>query len=54
MNTTVTVTTNPVTGIITRTTIVHHFHYGWLILTIIAVALICSGLRIIFWNKNSN
>lgn len=56
MNTTVTVTTNPATGVITRTTIIHHvhFHYGWLLLAILAMALICSGLRLIFWNKDSN
>ncbi len=56
MGPTVTSTTNPATGVITTTTILHpnHFHYGWLLLALLALALICSGLRAIFWNKNSN
>jgi endoglucanase Acf2 len=54
MNTTVIAATNPATGTITTTTIIHHFHYGWLILAVLAMALICSGLRAIFWNKDSN
>jgi hypothetical protein len=56
MNTTVISTTNPATGIITRTTIIHHhqFHYWLFVLAILAIALICSGLRSIFWSKNSN
>ena len=54
MNTTVIATTNPATGIITQTTIIHHFHYGLLLLAILATALICAGLRAVFWNKNSN
>ena len=54
MNTTVTITTNPATGIIIKTTVIHHYHYGWLILAVLALALISSGLRSIFWNKNSN
>jgi hypothetical protein len=56
MNTTVIATTNAATGAITRITIVHqhHFHYGLLILALLAVAMICWGLRLIFWNKNSN
>ena len=54
MNTTVTATTNPVTGAITQTTIIHQFHYGLLLLSILATALICVGLRAIFWDKDSN
>jgi endoglucanase Acf2 len=56
MNTTVIATTNPATGTITTITIVHqhHFHYGWFVLAVLAVALICSGLRALFWNKDSN
>jgi hypothetical protein len=54
MNTTVITTTNPATGTITTTTIIHHFHYWLFILAILAVALICSGLRALFWNKDSN
>ena len=56
MGPTVISTTNPATGVITTTTILHpnHFHYGWLLLALLALALICSGLRAIFWNKNSN
>jgi tellurite resistance protein TehA-like permease len=56
MNTTVIATTNPATGTITQTTIIHHFHfhYGWFVLAILATALICSGLRAIFRNKDSN
>lgn len=54
MNTTVTATTNPATGTITQTVVIHHFHYGLLVLAILATALICVGLRAIFWNKNSN
>ena len=49
MNTTVITTTNPATGTITQTTIIHHYQFGWLILALIGVALICSGLRAIFW-----
>ncbi|MGD1018195.1 MAG: hypothetical protein ABSA12_02635 [Verrucomicrobiia bacterium] len=56
MNTTVIATTNPATGTITTTTIIHHshFHYGWLLLALLATALISSGLRALFWNKDSN
>jgi len=54
MTTTVIATTNPATGTITETTIIHHSHYGWLILAIAAVALISWGLRALFWNKDSN
>ncbi len=59
MNPTVISTTNPATGVITTTTIIshspaQHFHYGWLALALLALALICSGLRGIFWHKNSN
>jgi hypothetical protein len=56
MGPTVTTATNPATGVITTTTIMHpdHFHYGLLALALLALALICSGLRAIFWNKNSN
>jgi hypothetical protein len=54
MNTTVITTTNPATGAITTTTVIHHFHYWLFILAILAVALICSGLRALFWNKDSN
>jgi len=56
MSPTVISTTNPATGVITTTTIISHshFHYGPLLLALLALALICSGLRGIFWNKNSN
>jgi hypothetical protein len=54
MNTTVMTTTNSVTGVITTTTVIHHYHYGWLVLAILAMALVCAGLRAIFWNKDSN
>ena len=54
MNTTVIATTNPATGTITTITVIHHYHYGWLILAIVAMALVCAGLRALFWNKNSN
>ncbi|MGO9244517.1 MAG: hypothetical protein ACLPT4_10340 [Verrucomicrobiia bacterium] len=54
MNTTVIATTNPATGTITTTTVIHHFHYWLFILAILAVALVCSGLRALFWNKDSN
>ncbi len=56
MNTTVIATTNSVTGTITQTIIIHqhHFHYGWLLLALLALALISSGLRALFWNKDSN
>jgi len=56
MNTTVIIDTNPVTGTITTTTIIHHdnFHYGWLLLALLALALIGSGLRAMFWTKDSN
>jgi len=54
MYTTVTVATNPATGAITHMTVVHQFHYGLLIMAILATALICVGLRAVFWNKDSN
>jgi hypothetical protein len=56
MNPIVISTTNSTTGIITTTTVIphNHFHYGWLLLAILALALICSGLRGIFWNRDSN
>jgi len=56
MNPTVISTTNHITGAITTTTIMPHnrFHYSWLFLALLALALICSGLRGIFSNKNSN
>jgi hypothetical protein len=55
MDTTVISTTNPTTGTITTITTIHqhHFHYWWFILGIVAFALICSGLRAIFWSKDS-
>ncbi|HVM62810.1 MAG TPA: hypothetical protein VMV72_18260 [Verrucomicrobiae bacterium] len=54
MNATVISSTNPVTGTISRTTIIHHFHYGWFLLALLATALICAGLRALFWQKDSN
>jgi len=54
MNTTVLPTTNPAIRTITETTIIHHSHYRWVILAILALALISWGLRAIFWNKYSN
>jgi hypothetical protein len=56
MNPTVVSVTNYATGVITTTTIISHnqFHYGWLLLAFLALVLICSGLRGIFWTKNSN
>jgi len=56
MDTTTISTTNPANGTITTITVIHHhhFHYWWFVLAIIAVALICSGLRMIFWSKDSN
>ncbi|HTS17303.1 MAG TPA: hypothetical protein VMP11_07010 [Verrucomicrobiae bacterium] len=54
MNATIITTTNPATGAISRTTVIHHFHVGLFLLAILATALICAGLRMIFWNKDSN
>jgi hypothetical protein len=56
MTPTVITTTNSATGVITTTTIISHphFHYGPLLLALVALALIGSGLRAIFWNKSSN
>jgi hypothetical protein len=56
MSPTVITTTNPATGVVTTTTIISqpHFHYRWLFLALLALALICSGLRGIFWDKNSS
>jgi len=52
------VITNPNTGaitIVTKTMIVQsHFHYGLLALAIVAAGLIAAGLRMLFWQKNSN
>jgi hypothetical protein len=59
VTTTVTTNTNPDTGaitMITKTAVVSHahFHYGLLLLAIIASALIACGLRMLFWSKDSN
>jgi hypothetical protein len=54
MNATVTSITNPAAGTITTVTVIHHYHYGWLVLAILAMAFLCAGLRALFWNKDSN
>jgi len=59
VTTIVTTNTNADTGaitMITRTTIISHthFHYGLLLLAILASALIACGLRMLFWSKHSN
>jgi len=55
MNTTT--ITNAANGDITRITVIHHdyfFEYRWMILAILASALVAWALRKIFWSKDSN
>lgn len=42
--------------VIVRTTKMHsdRFEYGWLLLGLLAAALIAVGLRKLFWNRGSN
>jgi hypothetical protein len=55
-STTTTIITNAATGAITRITVIHHVHFnpGLFLLATVALALIALGLRLLFWNKNSN
>jgi hypothetical protein len=57
VTTIVTTNRNADTGaitMITRTTVISHthFHYGLLLLAILASALIACGLRMLFWRKD--
>jgi hypothetical protein len=48
--------TNVSDEVIVRTTVLPHdqMNYTWLILALVALALIAAGLRKVFWNNNSN
>jgi hypothetical protein len=48
--------TNVSDEVIVRTTVLPHdrINYAWLILALLALALIAAGLRTAFWNNNSN
>jgi hypothetical protein len=56
MNATAGTSTDGTNGVIVRTTALHadHFDYSWLLLALLALALIARGLRGVFWNKGSN
>jgi hypothetical protein len=56
MNATAGTTIEGTTGVIVRTTMLHadHFDYSWLLLALLASALIAWGLRKVFWDKDSN
>ncbi len=50
------VTTNSPRGAIVRTTRFQNDHvdFSWLVLALVAVALIAAGLRKLFWSQSSN
>ena len=56
MNTVTVVTTNSTNGAIMRTTKFQHerVDYSWLVLALVAAALIAVGLRKVFWIPSSN
>jgi hypothetical protein len=48
--------TNETNGVITRVTVFHNnrMDYRWLIIAVLAFALLAWVLRQVFWNKDSN
>lgn len=56
MNDVTVVTTRGTNGAIIRTTSFKpdHIDYSWLVLGLLAAALIAGGLRKLFWNPGSN